>query len=219
MAILGISSATKIMSVGLVDDGRLLAETTVADLRAEKIMFYVKEAGITPDQIKGMVVAAGPGSYSGLRGGLAAAKALAQTLSVPLAGVSTLEAIAYNLVEVQGTMAVVLDAKAADYNFALFGVDKGVLRRLTDDLVLNLDKIVEKLSAVKGPIHLAGNLSKIRPRLKGDNFLFAEEAHGQPYGINVARLGELKIRAGQTEDILKLVPNYSHKPNIREYAA
>jgi len=217
MKILGISSATKVISIGLIDEEKVVVETTVQDIRAEKIILYLSEAQIKPEQIEGVAVAQGPGSYSGLRGGLATAKSLAKTLNVPLVGVSTLAAIAYNLIEIEGTMAVILDAKRDEYNFALFGASQGKLKRLTDDLVLQIDKIAAKLSKISGKIHLVGNLKEIKGKLKGSNFHFAEDMHSHPYGINVAKLGLLKIKAGETEDPLKLTPNYSHKPNIREY--
>ncbi|MBU0672155.1 MAG: tRNA (adenosine(37)-N6)-threonylcarbamoyltransferase complex dimerization subunit type 1 TsaB [Candidatus Margulisbacteria bacterium] len=219
MRILGISSATKVISIGLIDEDKVLVETTVSDIRAEKIILYVNEAGIKPEQIEGIAVAQGPGSYSGLRGGLAAAKSLAATLSVPLTGVSTLKAIAYNLVDIEGTMVVILDAKRDEYNFALFGAHQGKLKRLTDDLVLPIDKIMAKLSEITGEMYLVGNTAGVRDQGLGGrgNFHFAEEIHSHPFGINVARLGLLKITAGETEDPLKLTPKYSHKPNIREY--
>jgi len=217
MPILGISSATKIISIGLIDEEKFLVETTVSDIHAEKIMLYVKEAGIEPKQIEGIAVAVGPGSYSGLRGGLAVAKSLAQTLRVPIVGVSTLEAIAYNLVDIEGTMAVILDAKADEYNFALFGASSGKLKRLTDDLVIKFGRLIDKLSKISGEIHLVGNLKDFKDKIKGQNFHFAEDIHSHPYGINIARLGLEKIKAGKAEDPLKLVPRYSHKPNIREY--
>lgn len=216
MRVLGLSSATKIISIGLIDDGKVLAETTVSDIQAERIMFYVREAGVEPKQIEGVAVAIGPGSYAGLRGGLATAKALAQTLNISIVGISTLEAIAYNLVNVEGTMAVLLDAKADEYNFALFGASGGKLKRLTDDLVLKLDILRERISRISGDIWLVGNIKGIKD-IKGDNYHFTEDIHCHPYGINVARLGLLKIKTGQTDDPLKLVPKYSHKPNIREY--
>lgn len=217
MRVLGISSATKIVSIGLIDDEKVLAETTVSDIQAERIMFYVKEAGVEPKQIEGVAVAVGPGSYSGLRGGLATAKSLAQTLNVPLVGVSTLEAIAYNLVDIEGTMAVILDAKADEYNFALFGASGGKPKRLTDDMVLQFGHMVDKLSKISGGIYLVGNTKEVKSKLAEKNFHFAEDAHSHPYGINVARLGLFKIKAGQIDDPLKLTPKYSHKPNIREY--
>lgn len=219
MKVLGISSATKVISIGLIDNEKVVVETTVQDIRAEKIILYLSEAGVKPEQIEGVAVAQGPGSYSGLRGGLATAKSLAKTLAVPLVGVSTLEVIAYNLVDIEGTMAVILDAKRDEYNFALFGAYQGKLKRLTDDLVVPIDKIAAKFAKISGEIHLVGNLKEIEDKLKGSNFHFAEDIHSHPYGINVAKLGLQKIKAGQTADPLKLVPQYSHKPNIREYKA
>jgi tRNA threonylcarbamoyladenosine biosynthesis protein TsaB len=219
MRILGLSSATKIISIGLVDEEKVLIETTLADIQAEKIMFYVKEAGIKPEEIDGVAVAQGPGSYSGLRGGLAAAKSLAQTLNVPLVGISTLEAIAYNLVDIEGTMAVVLDARADEYNFALFGASQSKLKRLTDDLVLKLEVLLDRLSRISGDIWVVGNIREVRGKIREnqENIHFAEAIHSHPYGINVARLGLLKNKAGQTDDPLKLVPQYSHKPSFREF--
>jgi len=221
MRILGISSATKVISIGLIDEDKVLAETTLADLQSERAMFYVKEAGIKPEEVEGVAVASGPGSYSGLRGGLAAAKALAQSLNVPLVGVPTLDAIAYNLVEIEGTMAVVLDARADEYNFALFGAHGGQLKRLTDDIVLKLDVIKERLSKISGEIWVVGSLKELKDFKEqqgvAGNYHWTEEVHSHPYGINVARLGREKIKAGQIDDPLTLTPNYSHQPNIREF--
>ncbi|MBN3032477.1 MAG: tRNA (adenosine(37)-N6)-threonylcarbamoyltransferase complex dimerization subunit type 1 TsaB [Candidatus Saganbacteria bacterium] len=216
MKILGLSGATKVISLGLIDEETLLAETTVADGRAEKIMFYVKEAGLEPAQIDGIAVAAGPGSYSGLRGSLAAAKTLAQTLNVPLAGVSTLEAVAYNLIDLEGTVMAVLDARGDEYNCALFGSSGGRLTRLTDDLVMKLAVLQARLSGISGEIWLAGKTGELRA-IKRDNLHFAADIHGQPYGLNVARLGREKFKAGKTDDPLKLAPVYSHQPNFREF--
>lgn len=221
MRILGLSGATKVISIGLIDEDKLLVETTVSDIHSEKIMFYVREAGIEPAQIEGIAVASGPGSYSGLRGSLAAAKSIAQTINVPLVGVSTLEAIAYNLVEIEGTIAVVQDARADEYNFALFGAAGGKLKRLTDDLVLKLDVLAERISRISGEICLVGNIREIREYqgiLGKINLHFAEDIHSHPLGVNVARLGLMKIKAGETDDPLTLVPQYSHQPNIREFA-
>jgi len=217
MRILGISSATKVISLGLINDGQLLVETTLADCRSERIAFYIKEAGILPEQIEGIAVAIGPGSYSGLRGGLATAKTMAQSLNVSLVGVPTLDAIAYNLADIEGTMAVILDAKMDEYNFALFGASQGQIKRLTEDLALKEDHLIDKLDKISGRLWLIGKTDKLKLRLNKENFSFAEEIHSHPYGVNVARLGLLKIAAGQIDDPLRLIPHYLHQPNIIEY--
>ncbi|PIS30612.1 tRNA (adenosine(37)-N6)-threonylcarbamoyltransferase complex dimerization subunit type 1 TsaB [Candidatus Saganbacteria bacterium CG08_land_8_20_14_0_20_45_16] len=190
MHILGLCSATKVISIGLIDDDKVLIGQTFDDLHAEKIVYYLKEAGIKPKQIEGIAVADGPGSYSGLRGGLAAAKSMAQTLQVPLVGVPTLEAIAYNRIKQDGKVAAFLAARWDEYNFALFEVTAGTLKRLTEDRVA-------KMTEIK------------------DQGVVCESGH--PYGVSVAKLGWLKLQAGQSDDPLNLVPKYSHQPNIREF--
>ncbi|MFA5113793.1 MAG: tRNA (adenosine(37)-N6)-threonylcarbamoyltransferase complex dimerization subunit type 1 TsaB [Candidatus Margulisiibacteriota bacterium] len=221
MKVLGLSSATKIISFGLLDGERIVAEATIAETRAETIMPLLAQAGVLPEQLDAIAVCQGPGSYSGLRGGLATAKALAQTLDKPLVGVSTLDAIAFNLVDIEGTMAVILDARGDEYNFALFGASGGQLKRLTADLALKLAVIKERLLAITGELWLVGNLDKMRDEECGmrNNIHLADELQCHPYGVNVARLGALKLQAGEKADPLNLVPDYSHQPNIREFRA
>ncbi|OGC05204.1 tRNA (adenosine(37)-N6)-threonylcarbamoyltransferase complex dimerization subunit type 1 TsaB [candidate division WOR-1 bacterium RIFOXYA12_FULL_43_27] len=191
MKILGISSATKTISVGLVDQDKLLAELTFSGLEAftEDLIVYIKkiidESGVKPECI---AVTEGPGAYSGLRGGMATAKTLAQVMKIPVVGVSTLEAIAYNMIDVDGTVAAVTHAKSDDYNFALFGIANREIKRLTDDLLVSKDRLEKKLAHIK-------------------------RCDGLPRGSSVAFLAQGKEKV----DLLKLHPKYSHKPNIREY--
>jgi tRNA threonylcarbamoyladenosine biosynthesis protein TsaB len=218
MRILGISSATRVISIGLIEGEKMIIETTVADLRAEKVVNYIKAAGIEPEKIEGVAVAIGPGSYSGLRGGLATAKTLAQTIKVPLLGVSTLEAIAYNLVDSEGAIAVILDARLDEYNFALFGSSGGKLKRLTDDLVFKLERLLGLLEKISGKLFLAGNLSEVRGKISKPNLCFSEEINAIPFGVNVAKLGLMRFEKGESDDPLKLAPHYSHRPVFREFS-
>jgi len=190
MRLLGLSSATKVISIGLIDEDKVLIDQTFDDIHAEKIIYYINQLGIKPEQLEAIAVAVGPGSYSGLRGGLAAAKSLAHTLDIPLVAVSTLEAIAYNRIKTEGKVAAILDARWDEFNVAIFEVKSGQLKRLTEDKVVKEAEIDDQ-GAVRET--------------------------GQPLGVNVAKLGLIKLKAGQVEDPLKLVPKYSHMPNIREY--
>jgi tRNA threonylcarbamoyladenosine biosynthesis protein TsaB len=199
MIILGLSSAAKIISFGLVDDDLVLAGATITETGAEKIIPLIANAGVKPSKIDGIAVCQGPGSYSGLRGGLATAKALAQVLNKPLVGVSTLEAIAYNLINFQGTIAVRLPAKALDYNFALFNVKEGRLARLSEDLVLDQKEIAAKIAQLSGEVQIV------------------DEEQAPPLGVNVAKLGLIKITTSEITDPLTMIPLYSHQPNIREF--
>ncbi|MFA4906028.1 MAG: tRNA (adenosine(37)-N6)-threonylcarbamoyltransferase complex dimerization subunit type 1 TsaB [Candidatus Margulisiibacteriota bacterium] len=214
MAVLGISSATKMISAGLAEEGKILAEISVSGKEAftEDLMVFidklVKESG---KKFNAVAVTQGPGAYAGLRGGLAVAKTLCQTLKLPLVGVSTLEAIAYNLIDITCTAAVITDSRSDEYNFALFTSNGGIISRLTDDLVLTQERIVDLLSQVTGTLYLAGNTSGI-PETGA-----IEVANSQPWAGLVAILGEKKLAQGQLDDPLRLTPRYSHIPNIREW--
>ncbi|MBI5698999.1 tRNA (adenosine(37)-N6)-threonylcarbamoyltransferase complex dimerization subunit type 1 TsaB [Candidatus Saganbacteria bacterium] len=200
MAVLGISSATKMISAGLAEEGKILAEISVSGKEAftEDLMVFidklVKESG---KKFGAVAVTQGPGAYAGLRGGLAVAKTLSQALKLPLVGVSTLEAIAYNLADITCTAAVMTDARSDEYNFALFTSNGGIIDRLTDDLVLTKERIADLLSQVKGTL--------------------IEMANSKPWAGLVAILGEKKLAQGQLDDPLRLTPRYSHMPNIREW--
>jgi len=195
MRVLGLSSATKKISLGFIDEGKVLFDKTIDELHSEKILYYVKQKGIKPEQIDAVAVAAGPGSYSGLRGGLATAKLLAQTLNIPLALASTLEAIAYSQIDKEGEIVVILNAKRDEYNYARFKAENGKLARLTEDLVGTLDQIDIKID-IK------------------DAFVLKEK---DPLGKDVAKLGLTRLKLGAIEDPFKAVPKYSHQPNIRKF--
>ncbi|OGC30618.1 tRNA (adenosine(37)-N6)-threonylcarbamoyltransferase complex dimerization subunit type 1 TsaB [candidate division WOR-1 bacterium RIFOXYB2_FULL_48_7] len=201
--------------MGLIDGALILADTTLTDMRSEQLIFYVQAAGIKPEELAGVAVAIGPGSYAGLRGGVAAAKTLAQALNIPIAAVSTLAAMAYNLALVQGTIAVILPARHDEYSFAFFGAEKGRFKRLTNDLVLPAEKLISRLKTITGEMYLIGKLKEYQ--LERPNFHYVELEQAPPTGVNVARLGWSEIQHGRLADPLTLVPEYSHQPQIREY--
>lgn len=222
MAVLGISSATKMISVGLAEEGKILAEISISGKEAftEDLMVYidklVKESG---KKFQGIAVTQGPGAYSGLRGGLATAKTLSQALDLPLLGVSTLEAVACNLLDITCTLAAITDARGDEFNFALFTSHDGNISRLTADLVLSSERIVDLLSQVKGTLYLAGQTGGIYAKLRSVNpdTGVIEKTNSFARGGLVAILGEKLIAEGKEEDPLKLMPKYSHQPNIREW--
>lgn len=191
MKTLGISSATKTISVGLVDGSQILAELTFSGKEAftENLIVYIKKI-IEESKVKldCIAVTDGPGSYSGLRGGMATAKTLAQVLKLPVVGVSTLETIAYNSIDTEGTVAAVTHAKRDEHNFALFGIKNRTIKRLTDDIIVPKDKLEKKLAHIK-------------------------KCNDTPRGSSVAFLAQGKKDQG----FLKIKLNYSHQPNIREY--
>lgn len=222
MKVLGITSAIGIVGAGICDDGNILAECSVSSriVQSEKLITLVdnvlKRTKLKIGDIDAVAVTTGPGSYSGLRGGLAAAKGLVSSLDIPIISVSTLHAIAFNFIDLEGTIAVAVNACRDDYNFSLWGSKNGKLKRLTADITVKIGKIVEKLSGVNGKMLLAAD-EALRKRMKNDNILLAEPKNSVPWAVNVARIGLDKLKRKEVEDHIKLAPSYSHKPNIREF--
>lgn len=209
MFILGISSTTKVLSVALVEDDKVLAEFNVAGKRAkaENITFFVKEmlkkAKFDIGKVDALAVAQGPGSYGGIRGGVTSAKSFAQVLKVSVIGVSTLEAMAYNFIDSDSTVLVILDAKRNELNVALFAVAAGKLKRLTDDFVIDEEKLSAKIKNIKGKFTIASALK---------NF-----AQCFPRASNVALIAKDKVKSTGLEGFLSLIPKYSHKSNITAF--
>ena len=95
MLVLAFDTATEVATAALVWDGELLGESASRPLTVlEDVDAVLRRGGVRPTQIEALVVGTGPGSFTGLRMGLAAARALALALDIPVAGVSTLHALA-----------------------------------------------------------------------------------------------------------------------------
>ena len=220
--VLGITSAIGIIGAGICGENNVLAECSVSGkiVQTEKLVPLIddvlKKTKLNIKDIDAVAVTTGPGSYSGLRGGLATAKAFVEALDIPIISVSTLHAIAYNFADMEGTVAVAVNACREDYNLSLWGSSGGKLKRLTGDIIVKIDRIVEVLSSVKGRITLAAD-ETLRGRIKSDNILLADPRNAVPWAVNVARIGLDKLKNNEVEDYITLSPSYSHKPNIREY--
>ena len=144
MPILGLDTATAPGSVALADAGRLLAERTLAERRGHardllsRVDALIAEAGLSPRRLTGIGVAVGPGSFTGLRIGMATAKGLAYSLQIPLAGLSTLESLARSAARALPSPASLLcpaiEAGRGEVYAALFRAPAGgPVDRLTPD--------------------------------------------------------------------------------------
>ncbi len=222
MKILGISTASKYISIGLIDDSTIIAEFTVKGGKSENLIplldTVLSRAGIDQKEIEAIGVVDGPGSYSGLRGGMSAAKSIVQVLDVPIIGISCLEAIAYNFKNLEGTIGIIMDAVKGELNFALFSSDTRNIRRLTEDIVVKEERIRSFIDEISGKLYIVDIKNILDNNIDSNSSVnISDEINNIPYGVNVARLALDKLRSGEKDDYLTLVPKYSHMPNIREY--
>ena len=168
MKILALESSAAACSVCLWEDGRLLAQSFQnSGLTHSRTLMplcgdLLKNCGHTLDEVDVVAVAAGPGSFTGLRIGVAAAKGLAWAGNKPCAGVSTLEAMAWPLAHLEGAgLCAVMDARRQQVYNALFEVRGGALLRRCSDRAVSVEQLAAELEARKKPQILVGDGAKL----------------------------------------------------------
>jgi tRNA threonylcarbamoyladenosine biosynthesis protein TsaB len=167
------------------------------------------DCDLKPANLDKIVVAKGPGSYTGVRIGVTIAKTLAWTLNIPLVGISSLETLAAGVGRYfDGVVSPLFDARRGQIYTGLYQFQNGQLQSVIKDQILlsvnwaeQLQTYNEKILFVGGDIHL--HMDGIRQAL-GDRAVFAEITEHNPRPSELAFLGRNK----SSEDIHTFVPNY-----------
>ncbi|EOZ92444.1 TsaB protein, required for threonylcarbamoyladenosine (t(6)A) formation in tRNA [Indibacter alkaliphilus LW1] len=210
--ILSIETATPICSVALHNDGSLIdfSEVMLENTHGEMIMGMVDKiieaSKYKKSDLKGIAVSAGPGSYTGLRIGVSVAKGLCFGLGIPLVGISTIKALAFQAlqyVEDNGVIIPLMDARRMEVYTASFDSEMNLIDSLRP-LVVEQNVFLDKLE--KGKVVFVGDgVEKLRHLLDHPNAKF-------PGILNSARgVGALAFRAykkSQFEDLAYFEPNY-----------
>lgn len=163
MKIIAFETSAKAASVALTDGGKLLAESyqNTGMTHSQTLMVMAQEllktCGLCPKDVEAVAVASGPGSFTGVRIGVAAAKGFAWGGELPCYGVSTLEAMARNLGIWQGYVVPAMDARRSQVYTAIFHAQKGVLTRLEEDMAISLEELREKIKNFEESIFLVGD--------------------------------------------------------------
>ena len=151
MKILALETSAKSVSVAVVENGAVLASAyqnmglTHSVTLMPLLDSMLKNAGLTAKDMSLIAVAAGPGSFTGLRIGVSAAKGLAWALELPCCGVSTLETMAENARAFEGTVICAMDARRQQIYNAVFDCHDGVLTRRCADRAVALEVLADEL--------------------------------------------------------------------------
>lgn len=221
MYILGIDTATRVAGAAVIGDDRLIAERFIHNLQTHSqniipmIQQVIDDSGITPQDLDGIAVTGGPGSFTGLRIGMSVAKAMALVLNIPVAAISTLEVLAWNLYRTEGLICPVLDAKKNEVYTCIYkSVDSGIAE-LIKPAALSLDALIKELSRFEGPVTFLGDAVPvygdiIRERL-GQQALFATKVNSFPRASAAAELALARITESNPGDSTFLQPVYLRK--------
>ena len=217
MLLLAFETSAKAASVALFENNTLLGESyqntglTHSQTLLVMAQDLLKQLGKAPGDVTDVAVANGPGSFTGVRIGAAAAKGFAWGRELPCWGVSTLEAMALNLGIHHGYVCPVMDARRSQVYNALFYADGGTLQRVKDDRAIALSDLATELEALDGPIYLVGDGSNLTFRtLSGQipPLVLPPEhrMHQRAAGVGLAALA--MMARGESADAAALAPNY-----------
>lgn len=216
MKILALESSAKAASCALLADGVPLATAwqatglTHSRTLLPMVQDMLKNSELSLADVDAVAVAAGPGSFTGLRIGLAAVKGLAWAADKPCIGVSTLESMAHPLRHMDGVIVCAMDARRQQIYNAVFLAGDGELTRLREDRAISLEEAAADLRDFDGPLTIVGDGAQLAFEYftkAGMECRLAPAHLRQQSAVGVALAAEA---AGQTALVSAqdLVPNY-----------
>jgi tRNA threonylcarbamoyladenosine biosynthesis protein TsaB len=222
--ILALNTSTLQFSLALVEmDGETLAECMFSANHKHfggfvpAMHFLMDGSSVSPEELRGIAVALGPGSFTGLRVGLSTAKGLCHGLRIPLVGVSSTEALASQIPFCPLPICPVITSRRGELFTALFKTDEqNVMKRLMEDRSVRFDALP---SLFPEDVIFIGNdfgqQSPVLRRLFGSKAVLAPPHHWFLRGASIGHLGAIRLRKGDLDDPKNLSPAYFRPPDIR----
>ena len=168
------------------------------------LMKFLKSANVSKDQLEAIAISKGPGSYTGLRIGVSAAKGLCYALSLPLISVPTLEALAHQLDDPKGTIVSMLDARRMEVYSAIYDPQHNEIRS-TEAEVLTCESYYALLEL--SPVYFIGNgVAKTKDIISHKNAQFIENK--LPSAKQMCALSYTKFKNNDFEDVAYFEPFY-----------
>ena len=217
MLLLAFETSAKSCSAALHDGQKLLAESYQNSglTHSQTLMVMaedlLKVCGKSAADVTHLAVAAGPGSFTGIRIGVSAAKGFAWGAELPVYGVSTLEAMALGLGAMDGHVCACMDARRKQVYNAVFLAEDGCLTRVSEDRAISLEELKKELEHIDGPIYLVGDGAELTFRtlsadLPGLRLPPEHRRHQRASGVALAAIEAMN--RGESADGAALQPNY-----------
>lgn len=218
MKILGLDSSGIVASVAIVEDDVLIAEYTVnyKKTHSQTLLPMLDEIAkmteLDLNSIDAIAVAAGPGSFTGLRIGSATAKGLGLALKKPLIAIPTVEGLAYNLYDISGLSCPIMDARRKQVYTGIYRFTDHQLKVVEDQMAVPMETVIEKLNQYGETVTFLGDGVPVFHELIAEKmtvpYSFAPAHVNKQRAAAVAALGEIYYRQGKTETAMEHVPDY-----------
>ena len=218
MKILGLDSSGIVASVAIVEDENLIAEYTVnyKKTHSQTLLPMLDELAkmteLDLDTIDAIAVAAGPGSFTGLRIGSATAKGLGLALKKPLVEIPTVDALAYNLYDANALICPIMDARRSQVYTGIYCFQDHKLVTLEEQMAVPVAELIEKLNERGKAVIFLGDgvpvfAKTIEETLKVP-YSFAPAHVNKQRAAAVATLAQLYVKEGKVVTAMEHVPEY-----------
>lgn len=224
MKILSVDTSATAASVAVAEENKLIGEFSIntALTHSQTLMPMVdellKNTGLSVNDIDAVAVNAGPGSFTGVRIGVAAVKGIAFPKNLPCVSVSTLESMAYNMLGNDCIVCSVMDARCSQVYNALFRVKGCTVTRMTDDRALSLTDLKNELRNINEKVVLVGDGAVLCSKFLGEeleNIMLAPFNNRIQTASSVAYAAFEKINNGETVKADELMPVYLRLPQAQ----
>ncbi|MGO1372502.1 MAG: tRNA (adenosine(37)-N6)-threonylcarbamoyltransferase complex dimerization subunit type 1 TsaB [Senegalia sp. (in: firmicutes)] len=228
MKILVIESSTRVATCAVMDDDSLLGEHIINDNMTHSVKLMpsvaslMENLGLQPKDIDVYAVAVGPGSFTGLRIGIASIKAMAHAHKKKTIAIPTMDALAFNIPFADGIIVPMLDARRDRVYCGIYKwVDSKFIVEMEQD-VLNIKDLIDLLKKRDEKIIINGDVKeKYEDMLKeelGERVIFSTKAGQMPRASSVAELALIKFNNNESIDYKDLLPEYLRKSQAeRQY--
>jgi tRNA threonylcarbamoyladenosine biosynthesis protein TsaB len=238
MRVVGIDTASGTASVALVENGLLVSEkadsrdefvdsanrrnskSNHAEIVLPLLELLFKNTGVLLQDITGLALSIGPGSFTGLRIGLSTVKGLGYGWQIPVVGVSTLLAHAARVTDYGGMICALLDARKNEVYGAVFQKTGDVVNRVTEDAVGSVENTIEMVRGFEkgAPCLIVGDGAEVYKHLLlgFPGIRLAETTKFPTIAATVARLSEGRFRSNRVDDLGTLTPLYI-RPSEAEF--
>ena len=218
MLILAVDTTATVGSVALVRDGKVLSEYTVNAGNTHSVtllpmienMLKITETDLSSVDL--FATSVGPGSFTGVRIGCSALKGIAFSSDKPCIGVSTLEALAYNLRDHEGIICPCMNARRGQVYTALFESNAGGITRLTPDMAISIEELSSMLADFDGNVHFCGDGYFLVSHLSENK---TSERLTLQSAVSVALVAEKLYESSEDKSVFTssaLNPTYLRKP-------